>query len=141
MKRSPLQRKTPLASGPGPARKPMSRKPKAKASNDCRWRSPDYLAFVRSLPCCLCGASPCDAHHLIGLGWGLSGMGLTAPDSFAMPLCRHHHQLTHANSAIQGLQPQWLKATIRAAFQAGVSPDARDELTHALALIAEKETV
>jgi len=27
------------------------------------WRSPEYLAWVRTLPCCFCGMGPADAHH------------------------------------------------------------------------------
>ena len=87
-----LKRKTPLRAKKPMARKPIKRKGKRKQSTDKRWRSEPYLAFVRSLPCSVCGAAPCDPHHIIGLHWGLSGQGLTAPDSFAMPLCRYHHR-------------------------------------------------
>lgn len=37
--------------------------PKSKA-----WRSERYLAWVRSLPCCMTGEEGCEAHHVIGLG-------------------------------------------------------------------------
>ena len=142
MKRSPLSRKTPLASGPGPARKPMKRKPKRKATTDKRWRSPEYLAWVRARPCAFCGLGPSDAHHVIGLGWGLSGMGLTAPDSYAMPICRVHHDAVHRSPGLQSQQPTWLRWTIRAALaarNAGFGTEAREELTHALAFIESKE--
>ncbi|KJZ11102.1 hypothetical protein TW86_13385, partial [Halomonas sp. S2151] len=62
MKRSALQRKTPLRNRAPMARKPMQkarRKPQ-KASSDARWRSERYLAFVRSLPCCVCDGRATD---------------------------------------------------------------------------------
>jgi len=81
MKRSSeLRRKSPISAGSGLKRKPMKARPKRKARTDKRWRSPDYLAWVRQRPCCFCALGPCDPHHVIGLGWGLSGMGLTAPE-------------------------------------------------------------
>lgn len=142
MKRSTLRRKTPLKAVPGPKRKPMKRKVQkgcSKVQKDCRWRSPDYLAWVRSLPCCVCSIQGCDAHHVIGLGWGLSGMSLTAPDSYTMPLCRACHGEMHREPGWQQYQPKWIKQTIRFALQAGVSAEAREELSHALAFVEAKE--
>jgi len=141
MKRTPLARKTEIK-----AKKPMARKPLAKRrkkaqsakQKDCRWRSEQYLAFVRSLPCSVCGISGCDAHHVIGLGWGLSGMGLTAPDSFALPLCRAHHQEVHLFPLMQYSQPQWLRTTLRAGLNQFTGADA-EALLHALAFIEAKE--
>lgn len=152
MKRTPLKRKTELR-----AKSPLKRRadPNAQsnaqntqkgrrkvqkaAQKDCRWRSPDYLAWVRSLPCSACSIQGCDAHHVIGLGWGLSGMGLTAPDSYVMPLCRACHGEMHREPGWQQYQPKWIKQTIRAAFVAGVSAEAREELSHALAFVEAKE--
>ena len=101
-----LNRKTPLS-----ARKPMQkarRKPSKAAQKDTRWRSEAYLAWVRSLPCCVCGATTgIAAHHLVGM-WQVSGMGLKAPDSFAMPACdpiyghgRDCHQQIHRLKALR----------------------------------------
>ncbi|MDX1466861.1 MAG: DUF968 domain-containing protein [Halomonas sp.] len=153
MKRSPLSRKTPLASGPGPARKPMNRglsstKP-ASARNklrsvsrakDKRWRSEAYLAFVRSLPCAICGTTQgIAAHHLKGI-WHLSGAGMKAPDSYTMPVCDGPgdtcHRRVHNEPALRDAQPGHIKATLRAAFQAGWRVD---DLSHALAFIIDKE--
>jgi hypothetical protein len=47
-----------------------------------------YLAAIRQLPCCACGApSPSDAHHLKA-GTGERGMAMKATDRYAVPLCR-----------------------------------------------------
>ena len=52
-----------------------------------RFRSKAYLDYVRGLPCCNCGSqSHVEAHYIKGRGH-LSGAGLTAPDTWAMPLC------------------------------------------------------
>lgn len=132
-----LKRKTPLA-----ARQPMKkrrRKLQSAAQKDSRFRSPEYLAFVRKLPCMFCGQAPSDAHHVIGM-WHLSGMGMTAPDSFAMSLCRAHHSATHAEPELQRLQPDWLRWTIRRGLAEFDGP-IREQLVHALAFIEEKERV
>lgn len=47
-----------------------------------------YLAWVRTQPCCCCGAES-QAHHIIGKGDGC--MGGKSPDYWAIPLCAHHH--------------------------------------------------
>lgn len=139
MKRSQLARKTPLT-----ARKPMKRAHKKRIEShkkDCRWRSKRYLAFVRSLPCCFCAQPADDAHHIIGIGYGLSGMGLTAPDSYAMSLCRPHHAAVHASPDLQQQQPDWLRCTIRRGLEAFSDVETRQELTNALALIEAKSEV
>ncbi|WP_306801899.1 DUF968 domain-containing protein [Providencia sp. PROV257] len=63
-------------------------KPKFK-----RWTSDEYIKWVKSQPCCVCGATSDDAHHLIGHGQG--GMGTKAHDLFTIPLCRVHHGELH----------------------------------------------
>ncbi|EMU8997176.1 DUF968 domain-containing protein [Providencia rettgeri] len=63
-------------------------KPKFK-----RWTSDEYLKWVKSQPCCVCGAIADDAHHLIGYGQG--GTGTKAHDLFTIPLCRIHHRELH----------------------------------------------
>lgn len=48
--------------------------------------SQKHLAFLRSLPCCVCGSVHLvHAHHL--LRTGEHGMGMKSPDRFAIPLC------------------------------------------------------
>lgn len=63
-------------------------KPKLK-----RWESTKYLQWVKSQPCCVCGATADDAHHIIGYGQG--GTGTKAHDLFTIPLCRVHHSELH----------------------------------------------
>ncbi len=58
-----------------------------------RWTNDKYLQWVKSQPCCVCGATSDDAHHLIGHGQG--GMGTKAHDLFTIPLCRIHHSELH----------------------------------------------
>ena len=48
------------------------------------WR---YLAWIRTLPCSVCGAVPSEAAHTGGDG----GMKLKASDYSAVPLCADHH--------------------------------------------------
>jgi len=106
---------------------------------DKRFRSKKYTNWVKSRPCVFCGISPCDAHHVIGLGWGLSGMGLKAPCSFTMPLCRYHHDAVHRSPGLQSQQPTWLRWTIRAALAEDFDTETREELTHALAFLEAQE--
>lgn len=58
-----------------------------------RWTNDKYLQWVKSQPCCVCGATSDDAHHLIGHGQG--GVGTKAHDLFTIPLCRVHHGELH----------------------------------------------
>ncbi|RUR52721.1 DUF968 domain-containing protein [Vreelandella populi] len=109
---------------------------------DFRYRSEKYLAFVRSLPCSVCGTDQgVVAHHLIGM-WGMSGMGLKAPDSMTLPVCdgpgNTCHRLVHNNKALRDQQPQWLRTTLRAGI-AQFTGDDDEQLTHALAFVEAKE--
>lgn len=138
MKRTPLARKSPLKTKSPIARKALRRKATRKQSTDKRWRSEQYLAFVKSQPCCNCLGPGRDPHHVIGLHWGLSGQGLTAPDSFAMSLCRVCHNEVHRSPELQQMQPQWLRATLREGLKQFTGEDA-EALLHALAFIEAKE--
>lgn len=151
MKRTgPLKRRTPLAQGESlKARKPLKRVTRRKApashSSDQRWRSEAYLAFVRSLPCCVCVATTgVAAHHMIGM-WQLGGIGLTAPDSFAMPACdpiyghsRDCHQQIHAHKALRDRQPGFVRDTISRAVR-HFDGEVKTQLIQAWEFIDEKE--
>jgi hypothetical protein len=51
-------------------------------------RSPKYLAWIRTHPCVVCGASRgIEASHT-----GPHGLGQKSPDSSAIPLCAKHHR-------------------------------------------------
>ena len=79
-------------------------------------KSKKYLDFVRTLPCCHCGA-PSEPHHVIGVGMGK--MGGKASDIHAVPLCREDHTLVHQDP---GGWPQmrWLMETQDKALNKGV---------------------
>lgn len=137
-----LKRKTPLRAKTPMGRKPIKRKATRKKSTDKRWRSERYLAFVRNLPCSVCGTDHgVIAHHLIGM-WGMSGMGLKAPDSMAMPLCdgpgETCHRLVHNDKALRDQQPDWLRQTLRAGI-AQFTGEAQEQLLHALGFLEAKE--
>ena len=62
--------------------------------------SPAYLAYVRKHPCCLCGASPSEAHH-----WSHHGgvMGSKVDDYRTVPLCHAHHAYWHERGTLPGM--------------------------------------
>lgn len=81
-----------------------------------------YLAWVRELPCKVCGNVPSEAHHIRGVGH-LGGVGMKATDLAAMPLCpRHHralHDLTLGKEAL-ARQWEWAYKTLRLASCRGL---------------------
>ena len=56
-----------------------------------------YTRWVKTRPCCGCGARSDDPHHIIGHGQG--GMGTKAHDFFTIPLCRKCHDALHDDVA------------------------------------------
>ena len=50
------------------------------------FRSKEYKAYIRTLPCLVCGKAS-DPHHEVG-----GGIGIKGPDLFSIPLCREHHR-------------------------------------------------
>ena len=51
-------------------------------------RNPRYLAWIRTLPCLICGARrSIEASHT-----GPHGLGQKSPDSSAIPLCTKHNR-------------------------------------------------
>lgn len=83
------------------------------------WRSRRYREWVRSQPCCMCGAPAEDAHHLIGLG-KMGGMGTKAPDWALMPMCRNHHNEVHRDPNLWIDQWEWVSRTLGRAIDEGV---------------------
>lgn len=79
-------------------------------------KSPEYLDYIRTLPCCHCGAAA-EPHHVIG---GKSGtMGGKASDLHAVPLCREDHNEVHKDPD-SWPQLRWLKDTQDRASRDGV---------------------
>lgn len=123
MKRTPLKRKTPLRAKvglkPGGRLKPRSTSKRSMGKPDPRWRSRKYLDWVKTLPCVMCGAPADDPHHIKGIG-NLSGAGLTAPDGYALPVCRSHHEEIHQNPDLWPMQFEWVARTLNRALAEGV---------------------
>lgn len=86
-----------------------------------RWRSSPYLAFVRTLPCCIPGCQnwrQAEPHHA-----GQRGVGEKVDDFLCIPLCREHHEESHSQG--QGWPwasevPYFQLQTIAAAIAIGV---------------------
>lgn len=73
-----------------------------------RYRCPVYLAHVRARPCCSCGApGPSDPHHA-----GPRGVGQTADDCSAVPLCRPCHRAVTDTNALPGLTREYSKTRL-----------------------------
>ena len=63
-------------------------------SKPVKWRSKEYLSFIRSLPCCVCGLMPGGiAHHESVLGE--KGIGTKPGDEQSLPICPRDHTLYH----------------------------------------------
>ena len=52
-------------------------------------RDPQYLRYIRLLPCVVC----CTSRGVEAAHTGPHGIGQKAPDSSAIPLCRKHHRM------------------------------------------------
>lgn len=102
MKRTPLDRKTPMVRLSRPRVGIQAAKPPAnpKARRNPKRRSggvpenPAFLKFIRTLPCILHG----DPRHVCSgrieaahIGWG-RGRGQKAPDETAVPMCSSLHR-------------------------------------------------
>ena len=80
------------------------------------FRSREYLAWVRTLPCSVCESPETVAHHIIGIGQGC--MGSKASDLYTMPLChQHHHELHHDGKYID-MQWAFVAKTLATAAEA-----------------------
>lgn len=86
MKRTELNRYTPLR------RSPFPRKPRRKNPPRTIPRSRKYLEFIREQRCLInngaCTYMPIEAAHT-----GPHGMGIKGSDLLCLPLCRWHHQI------------------------------------------------
>lgn len=65
-----------------------------------RVQDDQHLRFIRSLKCCLCGASNPDPAHIRAAsavhGKRETGKAEKASDKWTVPLCRQHHDEQHA---------------------------------------------
>ena len=56
-------------------------------------RDRNHINFVKTLPCLVCGQTPCDAHHI--RRGSNSGVGIKPGDNLTIPLCHAHHMEVH----------------------------------------------
>ena len=89
-RRVPLRRSAPLRRSVAPERYVPVRKKRSRPRLGPQ-RSPDYLAWIRTLPCVVCGSARLvEAAHTNALG--PRGLGQKASDFSAVPLCAAHHR-------------------------------------------------
>jgi hypothetical protein len=93
-RRVPLRRSVPLPRGLPPKRRVPVRKMRLRPRRGPD-RSPDYLAWIRTLGCAVCsrvsgGATVIEAAHTNVLG--PRGLGQKTSDFSAIPLCSGHHR-------------------------------------------------
>lgn len=91
----PLRRGAPLKRGSPPKRRTALRKVRVRPRRGPE-RSPEYLAWIRTLPCLVCsrvtaGGTVIEAAHTNALGY--RGVGQKASDFSAIPLCSWHHRI------------------------------------------------
>lgn len=70
-----------------------------------REEDPAYLAYVRTLPCLICGRhGPSDAAHIRSAaphyGKRYTGKAEKPDDKWALPLCRRHHEEQHRTNEL-----------------------------------------
>lgn len=71
-----------------------------------RQRDEDYLNYVRSLPCVICGDTvTVEAAHLrvgsISHNKSYGAMQMKSSDKWALPLCTRHHREQHAMNELE----------------------------------------
>lgn len=79
-----------------------------------RQKDRKHLAYVRSLPCCVCGSTRnVEAAHLKmrlrEIGKEMPGMQEKADDQFTTPLCHYHHQRSIQAQHKVGEQEFWFE--------------------------------
>lgn len=69
-----------------------------------RQEDPAHLAYVRTLPCTICGALGCDPAHIRSPapqhGKDQTGGGRKPDDCWVLPLCRRHHDEQHSRNEL-----------------------------------------
>lgn len=131
MKRSPLKRKTPLASKSLLKRTRLAQRRAKQRKTKTLVRCRAHLAFVRTLPCIACGEHRgIYAHHHRAMGGG--GTGIKPSDTTCVPLCPLCHIEVHRSARVGLLDERETDAYLRhmaneiakASRAAGVLPEA-----------------
>src|ERR1700691_4860686 len=88
-----------------------------------RVRDEKHLDFIRSLPCCICGAIDTEAAHIrtasLENGKLHTGMSEKPSDKWTVPLCNAHHREQHSGNELKfwarhGIDPFMLALTLKA---------------------------
>ena len=69
--------------------------------NDVSVNTKDYLKYIKSKHCLVCGSSPVDADHQDTIGMGGDRKKQTIKDFTCIPLCRKHHTERHNIGSFQ----------------------------------------
>jgi hypothetical protein len=88
-----------------------------------RQKDNKHLAYIRSLPCCICGGIDTEAAHIrvgsINHDKRESGMAEKPSDKWKVPLCNRHHREQHATGDelkfwdFHGINPFLLAISLR----------------------------
>jgi hypothetical protein len=87
-----------------------------------RERDEKHLDFIRSLPCCICGAIDTEAAHIrtasLENGKLHTGMSEKPSDKWAVPLCNEHHREQHSMNEMSfwksyGIDPFMLALSLK----------------------------
>ena len=87
-----------------------------------RERDNKHLAYVRSLPCCICGGIDTEAAHIrtasLAHDKAHTGMQEKPSDKWAVPLCNRHHREQHTMNEMDfwkcyGKDPFLIAMTLR----------------------------
>lgn len=86
--------------GPPPVQKVVQERVKPKQGRE---RDNAHLAFIRRLPCAVCGIEDrSDAAHIrygdLSRGKAPAGMGMKPDDKWTVPLCRPCHEVQHGQN-------------------------------------------
>ena len=104
--------------GPRPCRceRDLGMLPKSRS----RWRSKQYLKFIRGLPC---SVPTCMSRDIEAAHFGPRAAGRKVHDCLAIPLCSEHHRDSHREGRAWVYYDQvsrWQLQTIVAAVVGGV---------------------
>ena len=81
--------------------------PKSKTKKASKRRDSAYKAFVRTLPCIVCGATPVDPSH-VACGPNEKGTALKVDDRQCVPHCRPCHEAwEEKRGRFRGKSKQW----------------------------------
>lgn len=106
MKRSaPIKRGGPIARG----KRPKARNPKRRKSEFARaYGSDERVAWVKGLPCTVCGATPCDNAHTASGGAGRKGDHRTI-----VPLCSRRFDAEGCHAELHRIGVRTFEETYR----------------------------